>query len=342
MQRNGLVHLPSAVANAPEYMRPPTPVFFTTTALEFDFSLDSPPPSLWLQFLNQLWPNDPQSIGTLQEWFGYCLRQDTRLQKILMLIGPKRSGKGTIARILRALVGNANVCGPTLAGLSTQFGLAPLLSKSLAIISDARLSWRTDSATVVERLLSISGEDALTIDRKNLPAVTCKLPTRMTILSNELPRFSDSSGALPGRMIVLRLWESFYGREDATLTDKLLSELPGILLWAIEGWRRLRDRQSFTQPESAEDLLSALSDLASPVGAFVQQRCVVGPACVAAVDDIYTAWKDWCVAEGQREPGTSQVFGRDLLSLVPGLKRTQPRHGAVRYRAYEGIGLRAD
>ena len=340
--RNGLVHLPSLVAGSTEYMRPPTPTFFTTSALDCDFQLNVPAPSTWLQFLSQLWPNDSASIGTLQEWFGYCLRQDTRLQKILLLIGPKRSGKGTIARVLRALIGNDNVCGPTLASLATQFGLWPFLGKSLAIISDARLSGHTDSAIVVERLLSISGEDAMTIDRKNLPLVTCKLSTRLMILSNELPRVSDTSGALAGRMIVLRLTESFFGREDETLTDKLLAELPGILLWAIEGWHRLWQRRRFTQPISAEELVTAMSDLASPVGAFVQEYCIVGPGKQVAVDDIYAAWKDWCQANGRREAGTAQSFGRDLHAVAPSLKKTQPREGYDRYRAYEGIGLRVD
>jgi putative DNA primase/helicase len=43
-----------------------------------------------------------------------------------------------IARILAALIGKRNVCGPTLNSLGGDFGLAPLLGKSLAVISDAR------------------------------------------------------------------------------------------------------------------------------------------------------------------------------------------------------------
>ena len=43
-------------------------------------------------------------------------------------------------------------------------------------------------------------------------------------------------------MILLRQTKSFYGKEDPGLTDKLLAELPSILLWAIQGWQRLRER----------------------------------------------------------------------------------------------------
>src|SRR5262249_8172089 len=207
------------------------------------------------------------AIATLQEWFGYCLLPDTSQQKILLAVGPKRSGKGTIARVLRGLVGIENTAGPTLASLGTNFGLWPLLGKTLAIVSDARLSGRTDQAIVIERLLSITGEDALTVDRKYQEPVTGKLLTRLMILTNELPRLGDASGALSGRMIVLRMRESFYGREDIALTDKLLAERPGILLWAIEGWRRLRERRRFVQPAGGDELREQLEDIASPVGA---------------------------------------------------------------------------
>jgi hypothetical protein len=50
----------------------------------------------------------------------------------------------------------------------------------LAIVSDARFSGDKIS-TVVERLLCISGEDQLTIDRKNVSSVTLKLPTRRNV-----------------------------------------------------------------------------------------------------------------------------------------------------------------
>ena len=118
----------------------PTPKLFTTNYLDYDYVPDGPEPVEWLHFLGQLWPKDPQSITLLREWFGYCLSADTSQQKILMLVGPMRSGKGTIARVLARMLGVQNVCGPTLSSLSTNFGLWALIGKQIAIISDARLS----------------------------------------------------------------------------------------------------------------------------------------------------------------------------------------------------------
>ena len=209
--RGELVHIPSLIAGEP-FIVPATPRYFSTNALEFDFSLDAPEPTLWLDFLTQLFGDDIESIETLQEWIGYVLTPDTRQQKIFMLIGPPRSGKGTIARLLESLVGKHNVCGPTLASLETNFGLSPLLGKSLAIVADARLGGRVDQHKVVERLLSISGEDTLSADRKYREPVTGKIPARLMIVSNELPKLAESSGALAHRMIVLRLTNTFLGR----------------------------------------------------------------------------------------------------------------------------------
>jgi putative DNA primase/helicase len=262
------------------------------------------------------------------------------LQKILLIIGPKRSGKSTLGRVLRGLIGSCNTAGPTLGSLATPFGLWPLVGKSLAIISDARLGGRTDSQVVVERLLSISGEDALTIDRKNLEPITVKLPTRLVIFSNELPRLGDSSGALAGRMILLRLTESFYGKEDPELTDKLLAELPGILLWTIDGWRRLRECGRFQQPTAADEMLVELTDLGSPVSAFLRQCCNVGPEYEVQRESLYEAYAAWAREHGRQHVEDEAGFGRALRAARSSVITRQHRLDGQPVRFYGGVGLR--
>lgn len=315
---------------------PATPALFTINALDFDYDREPDAPELWVKFLEQLWGDDLESVQLLQEWFGYCLTADTSQQKMMLLVGPRRSGKGTIGRILTRLVGPANVVGPTTSSLAGTFGLQALINKSVAIVSDARFRGANVS-TVIERLLCISGEDTLTIDRKYLGAVSMKLPTRFMFLTNELPRLADVSTALAGRFLVLRLTRSFFGREDPTLTDRLVAELPGILLWAIDGWKRLRQRGWFMQPESAEDAVRDMEDLGSPVGAFVRERCTVGPGHRAWLDDLYRGWKAWCEQDGRTAVSNKQTFGRDLTAAVPGVKR---RRGTGMVAFYEGIALR--
>ena len=328
---NGLLHVSSRELYSHD------PRLFNQVAVPFDYAPDALEPTQWLDFLEDLWGEDTKSIEALQEFFGYAISGLTHMQKMLLLVGPRRGGKGTIARILTDLIGKANVSGPTLASLGTNFGLQNLIGKPLAIISDARLDGR-NANQVVERLLSISGEDTLTIDRKYRDHWTGPLPTRFMVVSNELPRFGDASGAIATRFVLLTLTESFLGREDHNLSSRLRSELPGILNWALDGLDRLRRQDRFTVPESSRDAVTALEDLVSAVAAFVRDRCDRGPLLGVSVDDIYGAFRHWAEENGQPLK-TKQVFGRDLRAAVPGLRLVRPREGDVRERRYSGLAL---
>ncbi|MGI5195570.1 DNA primase family protein [Streptomyces sp. CA-288835] len=316
---------------------PHTPEFFNLVSVPFPYNPAATAPE-WEHFLSEVWPDDPDAITALQEWFGYILSGRTDLQKILLMVGPSRSGKGTIARVLKALVGKKNLAGPTLAGLGTNFGLSTLVGKSLAIISDARLSG-SDNSQVVERLLTISGDDTIDVDRKYREQWTGKLPSRLMILSNELPHFGDSSGVIANRFILLSMRVSWLGREDPTLTDRLIAEMPGILNWALDGLARLQQTGRITEPASSRDAVTTMRDTASPTSAFVRERCTTGPTCSVPVDTLWTVWREWAEDNGVR-PGTKQVFGRNLLSVIPQLNRTRPRDAYGRQVAtYSGIAL---
>jgi putative DNA primase/helicase len=332
---NGLLHLPTRA------LLPHTPAFFGVNAVDYAYDATANPPEAWLNFLNSIWPDEQEPIDSLQELFGLLLTPDTRHQKAFLIIGPKRSGKGTIARVITALLGADNVVGPTLNNLSQNFGLSPLIGKPLAIISDARLGGRTDEHVIAERILSITGEDSLSVDRKFLPAWTGRLPTRFLILTNELPKLSDASGALASRFIVWRLTRSFYEQEDMNLTAKLLVERPSILLWAMEGLDRLVRRGHFIQPKSGDQAVRDLGELASPISAFVRDCCVLNPKYSEECGKLFEAWIAWCRDNGVEDPGTTQIFGRDLKAAFCEVETDQIRVSGTekRLRFYKGIAL---
>ncbi|MFJ9373786.1 phage/plasmid primase, P4 family [Streptomyces sp. NPDC101455] len=318
-------------------LMPHGPGFFNLGSVPFAYDSAAKAPT-WERFLAQVWPDDADAIAALQEWFGYVLSGRTDQQKILLIVGPSRSGKGTIARVLKTLVGKENLAGPTLAGLGTNFGLSTLVGKPLAIISDARLSGN-DSSQVVERLLTISGEDTIDVDRKWREVWTGKLPTRLMMLSNELPHFGDSSGVIAKRFVLLSMRVSWLGKEDPTLVDRLVAEMPGILNWALDGLARLQRTGRITQPQSSREAVTTMQDTASPTSAFVRERCMTGPACTVPVDALWTVWREWAEDNGVRA-GTKQVFGRNLLSVVPQLNRTRPRDAyGQQVATYSGITL---
>ncbi len=332
---NGLLRIDDQV------MMPPTPRLFVPYSLPFDFPEVVAAPQTWLRFLASVWPDDLESIECLQEWMGYLLTADTSQQKALMIVGPKRSGKGTMGRVIVHLLGKGNVASPTLASLGQQFGLQVLIGKTAALVSDARLGGRADIAAIAENVLRLTGEDEISVDRKFLTSFTARLLARLIVLGNEVPTFRDAAAALPSRFVILQTRRSFFGAEDHGLEAKLVAELPGILVWALQGLRRLRERGRFVQPRASAEAVRLMEDLSSPIGTFFRDRCIFGPTEYEPVKTMYDAWRKWCEEHGRDQPGTEQMFGRDMAAAAPQVRVSRPRlPDGTRQRRYVGVRLR--
>lgn len=96
-------------------------------------------------------------------------------------------------------------------------------------------------------------------------------------MTNELLSLRDNSPAPANRFTPLILEQSFLGREDVGLATRIIgNELPGVLLWALEGWRRLRARGHFALAAASKDAIAEIMDLGSPIAAFVTSCCDLG------------------------------------------------------------------
>jgi putative DNA primase/helicase len=331
---NGLLNIPSGE------LLPHDASLFSLNSLAYAYDVNAPEPEKFFEFLDDLFGEDEQSRDLLQEMFGYILSGASSLQKILMIVGPKRSGKGTLGRVLVELVGAANSCSPRLESLGGRFGLQPLIGKKLCYMSDVRLDGLAKQQTIAENLLRISGEDDVNAERKNRSDWFGRLPIRFMMLSNMVPRIADPSGALAGRFSMLVLKNSFFGREDPQLTNKLLAELPGILLWALEGWARLKKQGHFTVPASSADAVVSLERLTSPVMAFLDDECVIEPETEVPVDALFLCWKHWNEDQNRKFPGSKESFCRDVYAAASGVSKIRKRLGNSRPYHFRGIRLR--
>lgn len=338
---NGLLHVPT------RKVLPPTPTMLNLSSLPYVYDgATAGSPTALLGFLATVWPDDPDSIALLQEWFGYCLTTRTDLQKMLILLGPRRSGKGTIARLLAALIGHGNVTGPTMAKFAQNFGMQSLVGKQLAIIGDARIPHSVKDQ-VLEQLLLITGEDMVTIDVKNRDPWEGTLSTRLMMMSNDIPSFADESGALASRMLPLATKISFVGREDRTLDTRLQAELPAIMEWALQGLDRLNKNGGvFTSPASSQEAMDLYHDQSSPVSVFLRDWCVLDPEAWIETDHLYRdGWLEFCKDQGREYPGTKSKFGRDMFATGVAVKSAAkwlgPRTDSSNKRqGYRGIRLR--
>jgi putative DNA primase/helicase len=327
--RNGLLDVRTRT------LSPHTPAFFNCGAVEFDFDPNAPEPKAWIGFTGSAWPTSPNSTLALEEMLGYFASGLTHLQKILMLVGDTRCGKGTIGRLTRKLLG-ASVVGTSFDDLSGPFGLERLIGASVGIISDAHFVGK-EVARAIERMLSISGEDQIMVNRKGRPHWIGTLRARLMVLANKLPRLHDASTAIVGRLIILPMLISWLGREDHGLDEKLAAELPGILNRCLDGLERVLANGKFTHVPEAEEYVRTMTHLASPVTAYVDECCVLDPMAEDEKAAIYGDYAAWCRRRGH-VAASYEVFVRDLLAAFPAavtVKRGQ--EGGKRIQKLKGI-----
>jgi P4 family phage/plasmid primase-like protien len=330
---NGLLHVPTGE------LLPPTPSFFTRNALDIAYDPDAPEPRHFKAFIEQVFP-DRTAAELLQDWFGYLLLPDTSRQKILLMVGPTRSGKGVTQQIITRLVGEGNTCNPKSGSLGSDNvgALQPLIGKTVAFISDARFG--RNMSAIAETLLTISGGDNVTIDRKFKEAWTGRLPTRFVMLSNEMPSLKDNSPALANRFVPLLFQQSFLGREDHGLAERIIaSELPGVMNWALVGWRRLRERARFVLPRVSADAIDQILELGSPAAHFLRDCCVIEVGREVEKDRLFGSYVSWC-ARNEMHHSDLAHFARDLVAASN--NQVRPKRASIagqRINVFEGVDL---
>ena len=280
------------------YLEPHNPALYSTVLLPYDYIPNASAPR-WMQFLLDIFEGDLERVALLQEWFGYMLTRDYRFQKVMLLLGPKRSGKGTIGRMFETLIGPANFTGGSLSDLASDSFLDSLRTKTVLFIGDAAKKVNPQKVNqVIERIKSISGNDPIYFDRKFISGLSDTLPTRITIAANGVPHLFDDSGALASRILVLPFFKTFYGSEDLDLFNKLLPEVPNIATWSLEGLRRLRTNGRFTEPGISKEEARELNESYSPIIEFIKDRCILDRSYWISTQQLYTLYLEWCTRKG--------------------------------------------
>ncbi|MNH87236.1 hypothetical protein D3C73_397150 [compost metagenome] len=320
---NGMIHAPTLT------WMPHTPQLFTLNQLPIHYDVAAPHPERWLAWLNSLW-SDAEAVNLVQEILGLSLVPDTSLQKIIMFYGPPRAGKGVLTSIMQDLLGPANFVSPGLSSLGENFGTQSLLGKLMAFVPDARLDMSARRNGVTQTLLAISGEDSQTVPRKHVTAWHGKLPIRFLITTNEIPQLRDDAGALMARIVPVVFDRSFVGKESRGLKASLREELPGILVWSLEGYRRLKKRGDFVLPAGSQELIGRMGAVFSQMGTFIEDCAILDDDAQVLFSDLFIAYQLWAEEQGLRQSMTRTQLGERLNERR--FRSSQPRPDKARVR----------
>jgi putative DNA primase/helicase len=311
----------------------PSPKLWVHGSAEYDWEPSARCPA-FDRFLQEIHPDDPEAWQAINEMNGVCMTQDVRFEKGWALIGETRGGKGTLIKLLGALVGSSNLVSVSFSDWIKGKAAQALLGKSMIAFPDVRLPRPTrwhdgglDQASV-ELALKITSGDKVSIPQLYAEAWEGILPAKIVLASNKVPNFNDL--VLPDRFVKLAHNQSFKDREDITLIDRLKAELPGIAAKAMKAYWAARAKRRVIQPQSGLELKAAIEDEADPFMRFVRETFVIDPKETVRTDLVWMRFENWCHDNGRDDLLRSIQRTNILVRLkeIPGLhniKKIRPK-----------------
>jgi P4 family phage/plasmid primase-like protien len=337
---NGTIHLPTGE------FRKHSPKDFCTKISKVEFDKDAQCPQ-WIQFLQDIFSRDNELIAFNKRAVGYSLSGWIIEQKLFLLYGIGKNGKSTFLNILKALLGAYTTHAQMSVFMSRKDG-ANGHSESLANLAGARLVTAVEteeSRRLSEGLIKqVTGSDSITASRKGEHEITFTPRFKLWLAANHKPVIRGTDDGIWRRPMLIPFLQQFETDPekvagavklgDPKLEIKLLAELPGILNWALEGYREWAE-QGLRPPEAVRAATDAYRKESDILGTFIEEELIqLQPTKRGnSAGDIYKAYCKWCEANGET-PLTQTKFGREL-SDVRGYQKK--KEGGTVW--YWGLGL---
>ncbi|MGX1694415.1 DNA primase family protein [Microbacterium keratanolyticum] len=309
------------------------PLLGALTRLPIRYSRDARAPR-FSQWLTDVLGSEGALIDHVWEILGYLLLTGNPLQKMILFYGEGGNGKGTLLRVIGALLGEDNFSAISLHTLvEDRFAASGLYGKIANISGDLSSRFVNEP----EILKQITGGDAITTSRKYGHQFTFVPYAVPVFASNDFFRTSDTSYGWRRRWEVVEFARKVDELGDFDERD-LLEELPGIFNEAMIALRRLMQRQRFDPPAVAREATTRLHDAADPLMLWLDEddNVVRGAGLSAPRSDVYARYKKWTHTNGY-QPLASGPFGTRLKQL--GITSSRRMEAGDRHRYYDGISV---
>lgn len=340
--KNGILDLNAYLEGKP-CLLPHTPDFFTLCANPFNFNPEATCPTFH-KFINSSQP-DEQAQGFLQEWTGYNLTHDTRLETLVLLQGGGKNGKSVYGTILKTVIGFGNFSAVAPEDLDKDSKKLSLLGKKSNICDDMNENKQINFGTLKQ---TVSGSH-VTVDRKYKTSLTFSPTAKHTFIGNQFMNISDRSDGTIRRIIPIHFGVKIadkdkdlrLGRQEFWIES---GEIEAIFIWALEGLRRLKNKNwEWTVVDASEKIKSEIKEESQPeIGFFKQCLEITGIPTDRIgnkrLHDIYSNWMG--KSKAQLKPQTlvkALLNYSEKVSLSKNATSSKIWEG--RQRAIEGVKL---
>lgn len=226
------------------------------------------------KFIDSLCGGKKKKRKRLQEMCGVLI-SGIFFKGAIFFIGEHDTGKSTLARLLRHLVGVNQVSSVSLEVIHKNFTLSQMRNKRLNIAGEVSRNVKPIQFKIFKE---ITGGDSVFVDIKNKESQSVTFTAKQLFLGNFLPDFPADDDSLYDRFNVIYFNNTIPREErDPNLFDKLIENIDYFALWCLKGLRRyIKNNNCFTEDEDSNDYFMCHIEKSNSSMAFIQKFIIKG------------------------------------------------------------------
>ena len=290
---------------------------------------------------------------TIQEIIGFTLLREYEWEKGFMFYGEHgRNGKSKLLSLIQKLLGSNNCSSVALQDLETdQFCLINLHNKLVNIAADLSNQAMDNTG----KYKQLTGRDEVTANRKNKTHIQFKNYAKMIFACNELPIIKTITKAFWLRWVVIDFPYRFLPQnelnaledktgaflQDPNIINKIScdDEMEGLLVWAVEGYQRLKDKGSFSNEKTASTIEKFWGRKSNSVKAFIDDMIEYSYDSKVTKEEFRKEYHEYC--KRFNIPQMSERLIKTTLENQLGIETKKifikTDEGSSQFRVWQGI-----
>lgn len=279
------------------------------------------------RFVLEIFGGDVELAAFLRRSVGYSLSGDTREQVLFLLHGHGANGKSVLLKTLQRLLGNYAIqSDPATFMAKRDAGVRNDVARLAGSRLVAAIETEEGERLAESLVKSLTGGDTVTARFLFREHFEFDPQFKLWLAANHKPEIRGVDFAIWRRILLIPFEQTFAGSEaDPELGNKLAGELPGILGWAVRGFREWQ-AGGLQAPDVVRAATREYRSESDVLGDWLGERCIQRWGAESLVGELYKDFAQWS-AEGGVKPLSVKKFRARLDDRGFGSRRT----GRARY-----------